>query len=261
MQPAGNRKACKSPPFSAALAVFLISIFSISAAAAQQSEISMSGKINMLNYSGTHASRTTFLEKLGIPKDVAKAATSSRSPERELRWQPVHTATPGRTALLFIPSISNTQSAYLYLLHRAHRNWTVTDHRNFACPFSNDVSMTLTRLHSSQYKSILVRNIATGWGTGVMFKNFEILDVRNEHFYTILSTQSYLDSDPWPSMIPTHVRSRFIVVPAKSSTARAIEEISSTTHKHHLTVKRRYFLWSQSKQKYRPTPFQLVQAP
>lgn len=257
MQPAGHRKAIRLLPFRAALLALAFCVL----AAAAQSHPSMASKINSLNWTGTRTSRTAFLEKLGIPGDIAKAATSSRSPERELRWQSIQTANLGKTALLFIPTISDMQSAYLYLLHRSHHHWTVTDHRSFPCPYSNDVSMTLTRLQSTRYKSILVRNVATGWGTGVMSKHFEVLDVRNEHFHTLLSTQSYMDSDPWPSMIPTHVRSQFIVVPAKTGTARAIEQIRSTTHKHQLTVQRRYFLWSKAKQKYVPTLFQPVQAP
>src|SRR5258708_1744247 len=204
------------------------------------------------------------LVELGVnPKIVKEFLSEENSTASVPDWKSIKTREKTRSAVLFMPCITFTENAYLFLLQRIDNSWRVTDHSDFDCHYDDKVSFELNWIRSPSRDEVLVHHACEGHGTGYLKQVFSVYLPVDGKLKVELETSEVLHS------FPTAVRVRhdldqvstFTVIPIANSPWRAIEQTRSSILNDHLTVERRVFRWNPTRESYEPSAFSLVEAP
>ncbi len=194
---------------------------------------------------------------VGVAPEMAKTYDNELQQVTWLQFQ------KSKSAVLFIPCRPDHDSAMLYLLSSIEGNWHAVDNAEFDCHYDSSVNVETAIIRDSRNPEILVHHAGTGHGTGYFRQNFKLLNVIHGKLVTVLDR----DEIRREHSVPEGERdidqsSTFTVVPSATGRTRQIEETRSTIlNGKKLTVQRRYFHWSNSRQRYVAGKFSLVSAP
>lgn len=203
---------------------------------------------------GNDQNRADRIVALGVPEEVASPIRSGAIDE--VVWQPVRIGSTSKAAILFRPC--NLSTSYLYLLIQ-EESWQVKDQASFDCHYDDSVSVDVNWVADPNRDELLVHHACVGHGTGYLQQNFKVLSIVRTKFQETMDTDEVLTAFPVgaPELVQ---RSTFTIVPLVNSRRRAIEETRSTERNGKLSVRRRYFRWSEDLKRYAPGKFKTVSA-
>jgi hypothetical protein len=205
--------------------------------------------------SGKKQERTERLVSLGVERDIATEFTQTK--DVSLRWNPLHTVTGQKAAILFLPCVRD--NAYLYLMEQENTIWRVTDFEKPDCHYDMSVSVEIAPIRNPALDEVLVHHVCEGHGTGYSQQDFEIYSVAHGRLKQVLDAEEVILAsqyvDPDTPMNAIDQKSFFVLVPIENSRSRVIEETQSYQFNKKLTVKRRQFRWNAAKGRYMPSKF------
>lgn len=206
--------------------------------------------------SGEESDTIERLVRLGVDRQAAEYASSE-----DMDWISIRTAGRNRHALLFVPCVLD--DAHVYLMSRQNASWRVVDETTLNCLYDEAPSLDIRRIRNVNFEEVQVHHIGDSHGTGFWQKKFEVFAVEEGKLRLELDAQEVLHSNPTTVKHPQNLDqdSAFAIVPVLGSSTRAIEETRSSVFNGKLTVRRRLFRWSDSKRRYLPGRFSIVEAP
>lgn len=245
-----------------------LALFPIHEATAQYVRVGVDGDIplgklgemeDMLSLADA-GQKTSLLTRLGVDPVIAKDVADHLLPGDKIELKPIRTTGETHYGVAFLPGGSGV-SCYIYLLQGSDEEpqksaWHVIGHQQLDV-WDKSCSFEIMPLRQPAADDIVVHHIAEGHGSGIVVDQTQIYSILNGKLVQTLATRDFLSEVTWGTENTLEQRSTFLRFPNNS-----LEETRTSTFNDKLKkVERRYWRWSEQKQKFLSGPFRLIVAP
>jgi hypothetical protein len=202
--------------------------------------------------------KADLLIRLGVEKEIANVTTDELLPEEKILLHSVRTPLQASYAVAFLPGF---RGCFLYLMQGSDADvqkhpWHVIDRQNLDC-WHGDSTLEFLSLRQKETDDIVAHHVNLGHGSGMVEDQTQIYSILNSKLVQTMATQDYLSEVTWGTDITTERQSTFLLFPDRS-----LEESRTTSIKDVFKkVERRYWHWSEARQKFVSSPFRTVIPP
>ena len=200
---------------------------------------------------GNPARREDLLRRLGVNPEIAHEA--AKEPGLE-----VETVEGTGANLLFVPCGAASRKAHLYLLRRQPAGWHAVDDAGLSC-WWRPLSYEFVRVPRRPGMLVLAHHDNATHGTGLVRDEMKLLEVRGDHWATVLTTVEYESEDVIGEDLTVEQTATLQPFPDGSmEETRATTRHEGSPERLHLSVERRHWRWSAAAQSFRAGQFRLV---
>jgi hypothetical protein len=245
-----------------------LALFPIHKATAQYVRVGVDGDIplgkldemeSMLSLADS-GQKAGLLARLGVDPVIAKYVAEGLQPGETIELKPIRTPGEADYGAVFLRGGTGV-TGYLYLLKGSDQDpkknaWHVIDHQEINC-WDGPYSYEIMSLRRSDGDDIVLHHVNENHGSGVVANQTQVYSILNGRLVQTLATQDYLSQLTLGTEDTLEQRSTFLRFPGNS-----LEETRTSTFNDKLKkVERRYWRWSEQKQKFLPGQFRLIVAP
>ncbi len=214
---------------------------------------------NMLSLADA-GQKAGLLVRLGVDSLIAKVASEHLMAGEKIELLPVRTRGEMHHGIAYLPSGTGV-SCYLYLLQGSDENpakfpWHVIDHQELNC-WDGAGSVELMALRYDDVDDVVVHHLNWNHGSGVVEDQTQIFSILSSKLVQTLATRDRLSEVTLGTEDTLDQKGTVVRFPDLS-----LEETRTSAFNGKLNkVERRYWRWSESRQKFIPTRFLLVVPP
>ncbi len=203
--------------------------------------------------------KADLLARLGVDPAIAKCAVEDVLPGKKIELKPLYTKGEVHYGIAYLPGWR--ACGYLYLLQGSDEEpvkmaWHVIHHQQFDC-WDMTCSFEILPLRQPDVDDIVVHHITEGHGSNYLADQTQVFSILDGKLQQTLVTQDHLQEGGVAGSDTLEQQSTFLRFPGN-----ALEETRTTTVNYKLEkVERRYWRWSEQKQKFVAGQFRLIVAP
>lgn len=214
---------------------------------------------NMLDVADAHQ-KADLLARLGVDPAIAKTAGEGLLPGQKIQLLPIRTTAGAHSGVVFLLSGTGV-SCSLYLLqgsdeHPGTMPWHAIDHQQINC-WDGTAWLETMPLRQAGEDDLVLHHVNENHGSGVVADQTQIFSILRGKLVETLATEDFLSQVTLGTEDTLEQRSTFLRFPDNS-----LEETRTTALNGTLKqVERRFWRWSEQKQRFTPGPFLPVAAP